>query len=650
MIAAMNRGWTLLAASLLTVAGLPASAQDPERRHERSRPPFARHAERLGVLRAPSRAARDPELDGFAERTATGLLRGYEEAVQSAGAPPIDCRDGVAVADHQKALRALGRHGECMQWVETCERQRLLGGSGLARVLSAGARCASADYQSTRAHEWHERATRPENASSDVYPGMVYLFARFAFLGEYQDEVATILTRNAAWSGSKLPIVRGSLEYLQNGDTSLAPESAIRAEVQQWMAEGDPLLKQVALVDWGWDLLWNRGEDRDSARFFAEKANDLTSPQEWWPTALAALYYSLYDDYTPVVRVYEATLPYLHPASPLPVQTNPYTYTQLYGEVCRAGLTAGAATGAYQAIQRDWLAGRVGASEARERAGRLHSTEGERADLLTLLGGLAEDLGRDDEARDWYWRAHKACPYYNRAHDGLANVRLRRYVRSFSDHQAIQARADREIREAGFGPDVRHFVDNWRSLSDETRKRVLHGLRLWAPYVDFLVDRRTRIYFKRAPERLSDIENFAGFRDRRYSDNRLLDDLVGFADGEFAAIDLVSAVESPFFGGDITAHEVAHLFHAQLTVPQMDCIVTLYERAYERQLFPDPYAATNEWEYFAVGVEVFLRPADSPPRFGANVGWLRRNDPDLVRWIEQIAEGRQPSALTCPIR
>jgi tetratricopeptide (TPR) repeat protein len=638
---------------VFTALSLPVSGQDPERwRDERRNPPVRLRAESSKPQRAPAPSAKaDPELDAFGESMTAGLVRGFDEAVRSAAAVPADCRDTANVAEHQKALRALGRYAECTQWVATCERQ----GLAPAPVLSAAARCASADYQYARAHEWHERATRPENAASDVYPGMVYVFARFAYLTEYQDEVPGILARNPAWAGAKLPVVHGSIEYLQNGDTTLAPESAIRNEVLQWMTDPDQVLRQVALVDWGWDLLWNRGIERESARFFAERASELTSPPEWWPTALAALYYGVRaanpsaNDFAAVRRLYEAALPYLHPSSSLPIQTNPYTYSELYAGVCRTRLTSGAGADAFRTIQRDWLAARVSASEARERALRLQAGEGERADVLTLLGGLAEDLGRDDEALDWYWRAHQACPYYNRAHDGLANVRLRRLARAFRDYQAILERADREVRAAPFTPDVRHFVDNWRSLSDATRKSALFGLRLWAPYVDLLVDQDARIYFKRAPELVSDIEKFAGYRDVRYSDNRLLDDISGLAGGEFAVIDQASALESPFFGGDITAHEVAHLFHGLLPDAKAGCITTLYDRAAARELFTDPYAATNPFEYFAVGAEVFLTPADAPPRFGRNVGWLRRNDPDLVRWLEQIAEGRPPAALSCPV-
>lgn len=637
----------------LTALSLPVSAQDPERWHEprRKRPVLAQPDAARAQRPSAAVAIGDAELDRLAEQIARGLVRLYEDAARHGGAPPVDCRDPSRVAEHQGALRAFGRYADCMRWVDICETQGAAGTPGLAQVLSAGARCASADYQLSRAHDWHERATRPENLASDVYPGMVYVFARFAFLTQYQDEVPGILARNPAWAGSKLPVVRGALEYFLNGDTTLAPETAIRGEAIEWIANGDPVLMQMAIVDWGWDLIWNRGQERDSAGFFAEKAGQLTSPQEWWPTALAALFYSVQSDFAPPRRLYEAILPYLHADAPLPTQANPYTYSELYDGVCRAGLlSAGAAGEQYRAIQRDWLAGRLGAAQAREAALRLQSTEGERADLLTLLGGLAEDLGRDDEARDWYWRAHQACAYYNRAHDGLANVRQRRLAHAWADYEAILARADREIREAPFTPDVRHFVSNWGSLPDEIRKKLLHGLRLWAPYVDFLLERDARIYFKRAPERVSDIEAFSRYRDVRFDDNRLLDDIVGLAFGRFAAIHLAAATDSPFFAGDITAHEVAHLFHDQLPEPQKDCIATLYRGALRRGRFADPYASTNELEYFAVGVEVFLTPAGAAPRFGPNLGWLQQNDVGLVRLLDQIAAARDPSMLGCPVR
>jgi hypothetical protein len=644
-----RRGW--LATLALVALAHPASAQDPERWREprRAHPGGARQPRFEALLAPRGEAGADAELDRFADEIARGLVREYGEAARDAGAPPADCRDPAEVALHQQALRSFARFADCMRWAEVCEAQGRAG-PALAPVLSAAARCASADDQLARAHDWHERATRPENAGAEVHPGMVYVFARFAFLTQYQQEVPQILARNPDWAGSRLPVVQGALEYFLNGYTTLAPETAIRGEALRWMATGDAVLEQAATVDWGWDLLWNRGQERDSARFFAEKADRLTSPQEVWPTALAALYYAAQSDFAPSLRVYDAVLPYLNAVSPLPTQTNPYTYAELYARVCAAGLSAGTTAEAYRALQRDWLAGRMDAAQARDAALRLQSTAGERADLLTLLGGLAEDLGRDQEARDWYWRAHQACPYYNRAHDGLGNIRLRRMSRAWADYEATLARADDETRAAAFSPDVRHFVGNWASLRDETRKQVLHGLRLWAPYLDRLRDGGALVYFKRAPERVSDIEGFEPFRDIRYPDGRLYDDIGGLAYGSLSVIHLAAAAESPFIGGDITAHEVAHVFHDQLSPPLQGCIAQLYARALGRGLFPDPYAATNEFEYFAVGAEVFLTPADAAPRFGVNQGWLERNDAGLFDLLQQIATGREPSTLSCPVR
>ncbi len=640
------------------IAATPAArGQDPERRPEIPRQrPRPEGAPQSQVART-SPATSDADLDQLASRIASGVSALYEDVVRTSAAPPADCHDPVGVAAYEAALRNLGRATDCLAWVDRCEAQLPAGSHGLERVLSEGARCASWLGQNSRAHGWHDRATQPIYLSSEVYPGIVYRFARFAYFSrDYGGEVDAILVRNPAWAGSKLPVVHGAIEYLDDGATTRAPEVAIRAELTDWIAHGDPYLRHLALIDWGWDLLWNRDRARDAVRFYADNLAGLADPQDWWPTSYDAVHSAVVDrDFTPARRVYDAVLPYVHPRSFLPVESSLFTYSTLYGDICASQLTTGPAQSVYDSIRRDWLMGALPTAQARERALRLLSTEGDRADVLTLLGGLAEDLGNDDEARDRYWRAHQLCPYYGRAHAGLRNIVWRSNEALVSGHDAIAARVDGEIREARFTPDVRFLVRNWPALPDAKKKGVLHGLRLWAPYVDFLLDSGARLYFRRAPERVSDIEGFESLRDLRYWDNRLYDDIYGVAtwrdtnEGRTlqAVIDLTRALDAPFFGGDLTAHETAHLFHVASGLD--GCINSLYLGALIRAVFVSPYSAANRYEYFAVGVETYLTPADAPVGFGRNVGWLRANDPNLVRLLDQIGEGRAPSALTCPI-
>jgi hypothetical protein len=278
-----------------------------------------------------------------------------------------------------------------------------------------------------------------------------------------------------------------------------------------------------------------------------------------------------------------------------------------------------------------------------------------RADLLAFQGSLYEALGDDAEAQRRYWASHEACPYWDRSHEGLDVLWVRQRNRSFADAPASLERARREVERTAFPPELELYVANWPSLTAEARDRLRYALRFWAPHVRPVQASGQQMYLKPAYQLLSDVPGLSRYRDQRvgssatFHDNRLLDDIGGVATQELAVVDLAGVLEAPFGDYNTAEHEFAHQFHFTLPRAQAACVDALYRAAQSRNLFPDPYAAINPFEYFAQGVGYFTRPPGSAERLGLNRQWLLDNDPALDRFIASLPSATSPGSIACPV-
>jgi hypothetical protein len=142
-------------------------------------------------------------------------------------------------------------------------------------------------------------------------------------------------------------------------------------------------------------------------------------------------------------------------------------------------------------------------------------------------------------------------------------------------------------------------------------------------------------------ERTTDASERAWLRGRRTFDGRVWDDVRGI--GGLCAATGVEALDDAHTGGFQTlVHELAHQVHLYaLPRVKRDRITVLYRRAKRDGLCLDYYAASNEAEYFAQGVEAFfsyVKVAGQPVTHGHTHFELRRRDPELFALIGELAE------------
>jgi len=142
-------------------------------------------------------------------------------------------------------------------------------------------------------------------------------------------------------------------------------------------------------------------------------------------------------------------------------------------------------------------------------------------------------------------------------------------------------------------------------------------------------------------ERTTDARSRRWLKGKRTFDGRSWDDVRGI--GGLAAATGIEALDEAHGGGFQTlVHELAHqVHHYSLRPSEKTEIRELYRSAEEGDKFLDYYAASNEAEYFAQGVEAYfsyLKSAGQPLTHGHTHFELLRRDPQLAAFISRIVE------------
>ncbi|MEZ5987848.1 MAG: hypothetical protein R3F30_01720 [Planctomycetota bacterium] len=142
-------------------------------------------------------------------------------------------------------------------------------------------------------------------------------------------------------------------------------------------------------------------------------------------------------------------------------------------------------------------------------------------------------------------------------------------------------------------------------------------------------------------ERTTDDGSRRWLRGKRTFDGRSWDDVRGI--GGLAAATGVEALDEALGGGFQTlVHELAHQVHQfGMTEEQKRRVTELYRRAKAEGRVLDYYAASNEAEYFAQGVEAyfsFCKAAGQPVTHGHTHYELLRRDPALATLIASVVE------------
>ncbi|GAB4520446.1 MAG: hypothetical protein Tsb0020_39060 [Haliangiales bacterium] len=628
----------------------------------------------------------EAEQDAIATSIAASIRRGYAQAERIARDRP-PCTD-VAADRYLQALSLVGDDQQCLDYASECLATELpedpdAPGFIGPRLAFLGARCAERldDYE--RAYALYDVATADVECRD--LGGRVLSFARFAASTQYDDQLAAILARAPAFAGADAALAERAIVYLVTGNLPAAGAGAAASDpglpvpsaaevftfLERHLAGDDPALRDQLLAAYG--HRWRYRERDRFLRFlldnFARADRDPLADEPFGllPALPELAYSALYragETGLPRARaVYDAYRPFASPSRWFPREENTYTYGELYEQICRQQLSRGPQYEAYRDLSERWRAGALSAEQAAEAGREVMAESGERADLWTFVGDMEQLRGDDDAAIAAYLRAHSLCPYYNRAHFGLIEVRANRGYRNLGDNDERLAAAREAVAALPYGDSLRAYVQNYAALAAGDRgqvddsgdtdgvMRLKYSLGFWAPYIDGLLAAGQSFYVKEGYELLSEAPALGFIRDTRVAypgDYRLLDDIRGT--GGNPVVTARGEIMRAAVGGYNTAlHEVSHQVHLNAPEPLSACITRLYQAAAAREVFTDPYAAINEVEYFAQAVSFYAVPADAPLRDGLNRGHLLAVDRDLHDFIAAIeAAGAAADGATAP--
>ena len=191
------------------------------------------------------------------------------------------------------------------------------------------------------------------------------------------------------------------------------------------------------------------------------------------------------------------------------------------------------------------------------------------------------------------------------------------------------------------GLPIADFVGGYEQLSSSRRLVVDRTAALFRKQLGKLVTVGGSHDLLAELERTTDASARSNLRGRRTFDGRVWDDVRGVG-GMQAATGIEALDEAATFGFDTFAHEVAHQVHFFTFSPlQRVRVRSLYRTAMREHLYLDYYAASNEAEYFAQGVEAYVSLAKRPggeTTHGHTRFELLRVDPELHDFIAEVVD------------
>jgi hypothetical protein len=595
------------------------------------------------------------DFDNAADAIAQSIPAVAQTILKDVLPTPPRCDDRRAVP-HLQALAKLARTAECLAYVDGCLPDATEVFPGAGELAFFGALCADMELQRARAIQLFERATSASEAACSNYPGRVFTYAN-AFIGDAADILARVPGWDATTQGAALDANLYFAYGYEPDDLALMLDFTTSS-----LQHGDPLLK-----DRLFGIIANGLADGQTAGnaldFITHNLGNVQWPVDnsglganaWMYGAYRAVFYGGgTDDAREHARlIYSAYVPYAQPMSWGPTEDNSYTYTELYEDVCAFSLLHGADDASLRAIVGKWKDGTLSAHQAGDEAMTLGAAAGEMADLLTFAANMNELDGDMTGARDLYWRARYACPYYDRAIWGRLNLLGRLGYEQIPEYDALLTELDAVVAGVSFPASFSQYVLNSASLSEVGLTRLKYDVRFWAKYLDFLYTADQRLYVKQSFELLSEtVPELAGLRDVRIeyaNDGRLWDDVRG-AGGNPVVVDFEEMNTVVFGNYNTSVHEMTHQFHAAAPAAVGNCVAALYAQAAASNNFPDYYAAYNEWEYFAQGVAYYSVPVSSPVGFGLTRQWLVDNDPDLYSFLQTLEAATTPlDSIVCPV-
>jgi hypothetical protein len=547
---------------------------------------------------------------------------------------PSTCTDKIAPS-YATQLLISQKFDDCVAYAKLCAQDAKLTDP---QVIEIGAECEAARFRPVEAKALYDLATSARFASSPDFAATVLKAAADAYVGIYERETSAILEK--AFPKSDVTLWKAVI-----GEAEVPPHTPadVRAFLERQISESSGRLLSI--------LKAFKIRKSETEYAHAKALNELSrfitdveSPYAIYSLAYKIVYASLDKDFAQARKIYDVFDQYAGPTWKLPTEQNTYNYSEIYGSVCKDQLLAKQDRADFDSIREKLRTGLLAPAESLAQIEAIKVKFPGKADVLTTYGGLLALNGRHEEAMRAYWKAHRACRYYNRANWGLTlETRYLKY-HSYPEFDGNEKRVTTELAQRQIPPEISTYFRNWSAFDRETQKRIEYGSRTWLPYIPALKANDFTTYIKFSFDLLSESPTLARIRDIRIgganypNDNRLWDDVRGLG-GETVIADAAEVFQTVQGDYNLLGHEMAHQFQQLLEkvyTPGFDCIVRLYDEAKARGRFPDGYSAQNKEEHFAQGVTYSMIPADSPKRFGTNRGWLTANDPNQLGFIKSI--------------
>ncbi|MFN8671619.1 MAG: tetratricopeptide repeat protein [Candidatus Sericytochromatia bacterium] len=182
---------------------------------------------------------------------------------------------------------------------------------------------------------------------------------------------------------------------------------------------------------------------------------------------------------------------------------------------------------------------------------------------------------------------------------------------------------------------------NYENLPQKYQKSLLYSIYPLRNYLSVLAKKGATHYIIPDYEKLTDTDKTAYLKDQKTIDGRLWDDVKGMG-GFDSATGIEDLEDSLYFDFNTLAHELTHQVHGYaLDDDKITKILELYENAKKRDKFLDYYSKTNEYEYFAQGVEAYIsvQGKKNPKSTAKNTPELLKEvDIDLYNFIKSILD------------
>lgn len=597
--------------------------------------------------------------------------------------PAPDCSDVQSTLTYVTSLAFLNNDfAGCLSHVKHCLTQTNLSNDSRAWLAWAGVNCLdnpSTSSDEFEKHAFYSQAVDFSKGSNELHALMTVSSAAWLIATPYANEAERIIDEHEGWTSEEKKLILATLELSRFGSHPWLDTDTAEYFIEQ--IKGAPYASVLEANWFGYLCYVFRNKD---AIIFALDHQLLSTPIAralpwiWIRYIYSALYsansslyfkpggnYSI--DFSPVRKLYNAYLPYTHSQSFFSGEMNPYTYSELYNQFCIENLTQGEWNKRYKQLATNLSLRNHPTSQIKKQVEELiaelnqSGDSAPKADLLTLLANLYALEKNYELAIQYYWAAHNACKYYERAHWGLkSSNNLIQNASSYSYNETVR-QMKKEIDGLVFPLSLNSYAPNFKALPDFAQDKIKYALKWFAPYLDDFVAQNSMLLIRYEFQLLSDLVSYESMRDRRIlnyeADGRLWDDTRG-AGGKIAAVDLSNILLSPTSKELIITHEVTHQLQSMLLGNRMQkCIKALFNDALRRNaagevVFTNNYAMENDMEYLAIGFETYAISPEmkSVIRTSFDRKWLATHDPNLHTLIQTITSKKiDDNTVTCPI-